>query len=282
MSRLVAALVCLALATAGCAASGAAEPAFTDDERVAAINAKTKEFENVMARCMKGHGFRYTPVNTNVREAPGERARSSGDYPAMKEYRQKYGFGVFARSAYPHDPNVGFDQFVSTPDPYVNSLSKAQQAAYQRRLEECQLTATDQVFGKDSDARSEQLAKQIEAATQREILGDPGVIDRAQQYADCLTGKGYRLKSTKPLEIETQLQNQVDEKYALAAGAGGAGELDPFVQVEQRLPQDQARGELDKEIKIALDDLECGKDYFSYVYPKHMAIEERFTDQFFS
>ncbi|NUW43526.1 hypothetical protein [Nonomuraea rhodomycinica] len=62
--------------------------------------------QQVMAACMKGRGLAYTPAapGTPAPPAADELRRRSGDYAAMREYRARYGFGVFAALVHPEDP----------------------------------------------------------------------------------------------------------------------------------------------------------------------------------
>ncbi|NUW35351.1 hypothetical protein HTZ77_28530 [Nonomuraea sp. SMC257] len=62
--------------------------------------------QQVMAACMKGRGLAYTPAapGTPAPPAADELRRRAGDHAAMREYRARYGFGVFAELVHPADP----------------------------------------------------------------------------------------------------------------------------------------------------------------------------------
>ncbi|GAA2283613.1 hypothetical protein GCM10010149_30890 [Nonomuraea roseoviolacea subsp. roseoviolacea] len=66
--------------------------------------------QQVMAACMRGRGLAYTPAapgstsGTPAPPAADELRRRAGDYAAMREYRARYGFGVFAALVHPDDP----------------------------------------------------------------------------------------------------------------------------------------------------------------------------------
>ncbi|MEV0148540.1 MULTISPECIES: hypothetical protein [unclassified Nonomuraea] len=62
--------------------------------------------QQVMAACMKGRGFAYAPAvpGTPAPPAADEQRRRDGDQAAMRAYRSRYGYGVFAALARPNDP----------------------------------------------------------------------------------------------------------------------------------------------------------------------------------
>lgn len=62
--------------------------------------------QQVMAACMKGRGFTYAPAvpGTPAPPAADEQRRRGGDRAAMRAYRSRYGYGVFAALARPNDP----------------------------------------------------------------------------------------------------------------------------------------------------------------------------------
>lgn len=94
--------------------------------------------ENAIAACMKKQGFTHTPV---APEDPTASWTTDGaDYALTKEYRRKYGFGIYAGIAYPDDAGAsgsaaarqGSDR---TPNAdYVDTLTPEQKAAYDKAL----------------------------------------------------------------------------------------------------------------------------------------------------
>ncbi|RSM81993.1 hypothetical protein DMH04_27020 [Kibdelosporangium aridum] len=104
------------------------------------------------------------------------------------------------------------------------------------------------VFG---DTPADDAAKQAQARqTQMAFESDSGVVKAANAYAACLTGRGHKPGSTKPGMVEESLR----QALVTARGQGN-------------LTGDAARTALDNEIRQAMDDLECGKDYFVAAKP---------------
>ena len=244
-------------------------PAADSPEGKAEANSVTTE--NLIADCMKAQGFTYVPRPLKFGRAAGN---LSGMDPALvpyedlKKYRAKYGFGTFARDVYPNDLNVSLPPTTPNPNTAIrDALDPAQQKAYDdaldggarkpramgdvedtsKRAGSCSAKAAEQVFGKEKPADP---AKEAAAAqAQQQFQTDPQLLEAAQGYATCLRGQGYEVPAVKPGAIERTVEQAATKLHDEAQGAN----------LQQGL---------DHEIKMALDDLECGKAYEVVAKPK--------------
>nr|WP_221382952.1 hypothetical protein [Actinoplanes polyasparticus] len=243
------------------AAVGAQATAGQDD-----FAARQLKVENLIADCMKQKGFSYVPHTST---STANRADLYVGRPSLlqsddvvRPLRQKYGFGVAAKEVYPNDPTVAPPKGGATENPnnkIREELDDAQRAAYDKAMGDegapgCVEEASKTVFGTTDLRRSQADAKRAIEKFQ----ADKAVVAAAQQYADCLRGKGYRITTGKPGEVEVFLLDQVRPATIPAVGdedtAPGSG--DP-------------RTALAKEIKKAVADLDCRGEYAEIVRTRY-------------
>ncbi|WP_431895687.1 hypothetical protein [Nonomuraea sp. bgisy101] len=265
---------------AGCGATAAE----TEPSPQAAQGIEQRK-EAELATCMKGKGFKYVAFVAKGRQLSEQRkAAFGGDYAAMKAERGKYGFGHFSLYVYPKE----FDSPMYKPEkPEINpnwaiqsSLSEQQRKAYDDAHESCYTAAIKKLTGKvvkSSMDHYEQVAKARTQAEIRELDGDPTLVEKAARMADCLKGQGYRVSKTNPTAIATRGS---DEIRAQVENLGKTDDVDdsklPEGQFyEPTLTAAQARPYLTKEIKVALDDLECGKDFYAAYLPREQEIDTK-------
>jgi hypothetical protein len=275
LTMVATALAGTVLVLAGCGSQGGtptdaagngpsgAEPA-PDRALAARVQDQRSRAENMIADCMKQQGFTYVPHVPVASETPSSPS-IRGQHPAMvayedlKTFRQKYGFGVYAADVHPQDPNVAPRRPTTTPNPndaVKAGLDPAAKEAYNKALHGvgkgnggCVNDSMKAVFGDtpaDDDAGKQAQTRQTQSAFE----SDPGVVQAANAYAACLSSRGHKLGSTKPGMIEASLR----QTLVTARGQG-------------TLTGDAARTALDSEIRQAMDDLECGKDYFVAAKP---------------
>ncbi|WP_143078671.1 hypothetical protein [Nonomuraea pusilla] len=97
-----------------------------------------------------------------------------------------------------------------------------------------------------------------------------------------LKGKGYRVDSLKPSDIGTQVAHQFEEQLkrtALSDDIPEKGMRDGEYFMPHLAPA-MARQYATKEIKAALDDLECGRNFYAAYEPRNKEISERVTQLF--
>jgi hypothetical protein len=273
LTMVATALAGTVLVLAGCGSQGAtpadagngpsgAEPV-RDRALAAQVQDQRSQAQNMIADCMKQQGFTYIP-HVPVQSTPPSSPSIRGQHPALvayedlKTFRQKYGFGVYAADVHPQDPNVAPRQPTTTPNPndaVKAGLDPAAKEAYNKALHGvgkgnggCVNDSMKAVFG---DTPADDDAKQAQTRqTQSAFESDPAVVQAANAYAACLTSRGHKLNSTKPGMIEKSLH----QTLVTTRGQGN-------------LTGDAARTALDNEIRQAMDDLECGKDYFVAAKP---------------
>ncbi|MEV0623036.1 hypothetical protein AB0I81_57630 [Nonomuraea sp. NPDC050404] len=215
---------------------------------------KARERETVVATCMKQRGFDYTPSVSR----PKKPAANPADYAVMKADRAKNGFGVFSAVVYSQPPQS------QAPDPNqaaIESLSGAKRDAYLKALNECRVSALRQVNGlkvTSVEDYQDQMSTEIENID-KVLDGDPKLLQLAAPFAECLKSKGERVTSTKPLALSVR-GIEVWMKQSEQLGKISAAEARPY---------------LAKEIKSALTDLECGKDFYAAFLPQ----QQRLTNE---
>ncbi|TMR98686.1 hypothetical protein [Nonomuraea basaltis] len=289
----VAAAALLALATlSGC--GGVAESAAPSPS---AAKDKKHRLEAAKADCMKQKGFKYVAyVMPQKQESEEERRRASGDYQAMRKYREKYGFGVFAMHVYPKEmgnPAVKPDNPEINPNWKIQSeFSKTQMEAYRKASDACMAAGVKQVLGLEVKSDMDYYAERNKISNRMlraSLNSDPKLVELATAMATCLKGKGYAIGQTTP----TAMSERGPEAFRTEEDKLGREQRDDVPDVAPPLKEDelpmyyaptltpeQARPYLTKEIKAALDDLECGKDFYPVYIPRDSAIQKQVDDQF--
>jgi hypothetical protein len=275
--RFTAVAALLLVALSGCG-SAAAERAVA---RPGTPTERASQMEAVRGDCMREKGFRYVAyVPPPRRKTTAQAKEEAGDYQAMKRFRQKNGYGVFAFYVYPQEygnPMVPPDRPLP-PDPDPNhklmaSLSKTQFRAYQEADQACLVRAVRTVMGKDVKSIGDQVDQANAKAAQlksRALDGDPLLVGRAAAMATCLEARGYRIGSTRPTAMAGRGPADIRQEMEQPVGAL----FEPDLSVEQ------ARPYLAREITDALDDLECGRDFYADFEPRRTAIEARVYAEF--
>jgi hypothetical protein len=218
---------------------------------------KARERETVIATCMKQKGFAYTPSVSR----PKKPEANPADYAAMKKERGKNGFGVFSAVVYPKPPET------QAPDPNqatIDGLSGAKRDAYLKTMNECRVNALQQVDGLKVTSVADyqdQMSTEIENID-KVLDGDRKLLELAVPFAECLKSKGERVTSAKPLALSTRGW-QVWQEQADRLGKAG------------KVTAAAARPYLTKEIKSALADLDCGKDFYAAFIP----LQTRLTNE---
>ncbi|MET7327261.1 hypothetical protein [Nonomuraea sp. NPDC005650] len=302
MTRKTLPVAMLALAVL-CGCGGAAETGATEKAAAlpspgaAAAKDKKHQLEAAKADCMKQKGFKYVAwVQPEQPQSDEDRLRDAGDYQAMQKYRQKYGFGVFALHVYPKEMNAPEAQMEGpNQDPNGKlqaALSGAQLDAYNKAKDACMVTVAKQVLGvtlKSNIDYYNQIALARRRATASTLDTDPKLVELATSMATCLKGKGYTVSDTTPTEMAKRGENvfikeqdkvgrEQDDSVPDVAPPGKKGQ-GRQIHMPSLTPE-QAKPYLAKEIKAALDDLECGKDFYPVYTPRKSAIDTQIRAQF--
>lgn len=278
----------------GCASA----PQGAQPSPTGAVTDKPHQLEAAKADCMKRRGFRYIAfVPPENKKTADEVKLESGDYQTMRSYRQKYGFGVFAKMVYPKvfgSPAVKPDHPVVDPNMKIqNDLSEPQFAAYQKAEGACTVESVKKVLGKTVRSHNDyyaQINKAIETASTSRIDSDPKLVELAAAMATCLKGKGYSIGKTTPKAMsergraafaaEEDKLGRAQHKDApkVASSPKDDDEL-PMTYMPSMTPE-EAKPYLNREIKAALDDLECGKDFYPVMSPRETEVNQQVNTEF--
>lgn len=257
----------LLAAMTGCASTDQAQPSAAPS-----VDSQNKQRENQaqLAACMKGKGFTYHPVVSAPDIPEDQKKEMSGDYEAMKKHRSKYGFGWAASVVYPNDPGgrmvsmtVEGGQGDDPNSKVIAGLSKAQRDAYFAGMDTCMLEMLNKATGRKMTSMQEAMKAQSEMMKQainRELNGDARLVELAGRFADCLKGKGFTVTSQQPAEIANSTEGSFGKELS---------------KLGEKPTPEQARPLLTREIKAALDDLECGKDFYAAYRPKLNTVYEQ-------
>ncbi|MEU0567385.1 hypothetical protein ABZ297_18650 [Nonomuraea sp. NPDC005983] len=279
MQRRSLALAALAL-VAGCGGTGAAAR-----PSAGPTSAQGRDFqiETLKADCMKGKGFKYVAwVHPDEPLTDEDKQRLSPDFATRKAYRATHGFDLMYRQIH-GGPESAKDAPVDPNYAIRDDLSPAQQKAYGKASDGCEAEAIKKVTGKVVKSVGDwrqQLNKLYAQRMKRELDGDPQLVELATAKADCLTAKGYQVSSTKPTVMGDWGRQLVERELHERARKEDKGipPYDPDSGVAYgttRLTDQEKRQYLQKEIKTAVDDLECGKDFDAAFSPKATQIWER-------
>lgn len=234
--------------------------------------------ENAVAVCMKKQGFTYTPhVQTSTASDPLAGVDGE-DYARAKKFRQKYGFGYYAGAVYPNDANVPFSKAAmakrSAPlDHDEDGLTDAQKKAYDTALTgpPAKTKAEEKVGGCSEVGRAAANGPALSAAAEKNaekardnqnhanglaLNGDPQLVQLAQQFATCLTGQGIQVSTTQPTGMVAMVRLDISKQLP-----------ENFLS----LSKDDALPLLNKDIAVALKDLDCGKKFRAAYFPKEKA-----------
>ncbi|WP_204031966.1 hypothetical protein [Sinosporangium siamense] len=254
----------LLVAVTGCGSTGEARPSAAPP--VDPQN-KQRESQAQIAACMKGKGFTYHAVVSTPDLPEEQKKEMSGDYEAMKKYRSKYGFGWAASIVYPNDQSSRMTITVGEgSDPnskVVAGLSKEQRKAYFAAVETCMLETFNKATGRKMTSMQEAAKIQSEMfkqAINREVNGDARLVELAGEFAGCLKGKGYTVTSQQPDKIASSTEGPFGQELN---------------KLGEKATPEQARPLLAREIKAALDDLECGRQFYAAYRPKLNAVYEQ-------
>ncbi|WP_431912457.1 hypothetical protein [Nonomuraea jabiensis] len=244
---------------------------------------KQRQMEDKRVACMTEQGFTYVAALTPKRQwQPGERERLAGDLKALRTYRARYGFGVWSPNAYPKDEVVNPVQHENPNNKTLMSLSAGELKKWRAADESCFSQAVKEVLGKTVTSQ-EDYYDQLEAAvdTSLSVLDqDKELVRLGKQFATCL-GVG----ETRPTALDGLSHTKIVRQASEVARKAWKGELPKApkgktVIFRPNLKPEEAKPYLDKEIKAALKDLECGKAFYPAYSPKAVEITSRVYQEF--
>lgn len=280
--RLVSAAVLVTLA--GCTANQQAPPAPTQAAETA--KAKKQRLESVKTDCMKTRGFKYVPfVMPERRQTEEQKKRRAGDYEAMRKDRARLGFYVYYTYIFKKDAE-GNDLVFDDPNNKITSkLSKTQTEAWEKATDECYAEAAKVVYNKVVKSESDfwlQHQKLSEQVTARELNGDPQLVELGLTFGDCLKRLGYKVASVRPTDLNERGGKAIQEEASALAEEqfGKKRDMPEGSFMMPRLTAAEAKPYLQREIKAALDDLDCGKEFYAAYMPLQAKVRERVNAEF--
>ncbi|MEV6864030.1 hypothetical protein AB0M44_23850 [Streptosporangium subroseum] len=256
--------------------------------------------EAAIGDCMKQKGFKYNPSMPPDQKTAEDVKRETGDYQAMRRHREKYGFSVYSLYVYPEDRKSGGMSFANQDpnNPIMMALSSAQLESWRTTRETCYSKAVKELTGRTVSSEIdlyEQAGAMLEQAESRELDGDAQLLDLAGRFGDCLKAKGVRVRSLRPTTVDGAGKAVfMEEMYALGDKQLLDNGADPARVAERggeknaprkggflpNLTPEESRPYLAGEIKAALDDLECGKDFYAAFKPRERQIRDRIDREF--
>ncbi|MEW9548372.1 hypothetical protein [Nonomuraea sp. NPDC050783] len=233
------------------------------------------KLEQAQASCMKAAGLQYLPDNIvkSVRTET-ERKALNGDVKAMRQLRAEEGFGIWSEvkeAETKEHPN----------DKIVDSLPAAKLKAYKAAQEQCFVKAVKTVLNKDVSSK-EDYEQQVDLAiaeAEEELNKDVKLAKLSKSFASCLKIK----KAAKPTDVAEAKRKEIIEARTDMAEKQGVTTSDQqrvTAAGEEELPlpkvsEAQVKPLLKKEIKAALDDLECGKDFYAAYEPAAWKLKQK-------
>ncbi|MET9344318.1 hypothetical protein [Nonomuraea sp. NPDC003804] len=248
----------------------AAAVAVTPSPEYDAAHTKAVKLEQAQVSCMKAAGLEYRPLDIEkATRSAADRKALNGDYAAMRAKRATEGFGVWSELVHPER-----DEDKDHPNnAVVMSLPEKQHKAYQTALDTCFSSSAKTVLGKDVrslDDYYEQLDSAYDTLAGTELDGAANLVKLGKSFATCL-----KVDPAKPTRLaERGRRFFLDERTKVARGQGVSAPAEA-TSVRPAMTPAQAKPYLDKEIKAALQDLSCGKDFYAAYAPKAWKLQQQ-------
>ncbi|MEU8140518.1 hypothetical protein [Nonomuraea sp. NPDC048901] len=248
----------------------------------AAYETQTK-LEAKRVACMTEKGFDYvaTPMPKHTWQ-PGEWERLQGDLKALRTYRAKYGFGVWAENAFPKDEVVNPTRPDNPNNKTMMSLSADGLKKWRAADDACFSEAAKEVLGKTVTSQDDYW-NQLEAALKKELSvldKDKQLAQLGKQFAKCLGVSETKPSALNGLGRRTYWQQVTEVAKKTWKDPLPKVPKGKTLVLKPKLKPEEAKPYLDKEIKAALKDLECGKEFYPAYSPKAQEINSRITLEF--
>ncbi|MFI7709347.1 hypothetical protein [Nonomuraea sp. NPDC049480] len=249
-----------------------------------AVYEKKAAIEETRVACMKESGFTYLAEPVIKRTwHPGERERLAGDYEALRTYRAKYGFGVWSKAVYPRDPVVNPDSGENPNNENMMAMSADELKKWRAADDACFSKAVKQHLGMTVTSYWDDYVGKLDAALDRSVAAldkDAQLAQLGERFAKCLG-----VSQTKPSVLAELGHSQFTKQRTEVAKKQHKGPLPKAPKgrtliMWSTMKPAEAKPYLDKEIKAALKDLECGKSFYAAYSPKAWAAKERVYQEF--
>ncbi|MFE3455428.1 RNA polymerase sigma factor [Nonomuraea sp. NPDC059194] len=155
----------------------------------------------------------------------------------------------------------------------VMALPEAEQKTYRLAQDKCFIEAVKTVLGKNISSWEDygrQHAAAYDKLADTELNGSANLVKLGRSFAACL-----KVTSAKPTELaERGRQVFVDERTEVARRQGVSAPANAKIIIPPMKPE-QAKPYLKKEVKAALDDLACGKDFYAAYAPQAWKLQQK-------
>ncbi|MEV6157231.1 hypothetical protein AB0L53_43510 [Nonomuraea sp. NPDC052129] len=249
-----------------------------------AVYEKKAAIEQTRVTCMREQGFTYLaePVIKRTWQA-GERERLAGDYKALHEYRAKYGFGVWSKLVFPKDSVVNPVSGESPNNKNLMAMPEGELKKWRTADDGCFAKAAKQHLGMTVTSYWNDYLIKLDVALDKSVVAldkDRRLTQLGERFAKCLG-----VNQTKPSALAELGESQYTKQATEVAKKTWK---DPLPKVPKGrtlilkpvLKPDEAKPYLAKEIKAALNDLECGKSFYAAYSPRARAAKEQVYQEF--
>ncbi|WP_431901204.1 hypothetical protein [Nonomuraea sp. bgisy101] len=233
-------------------------------------HANAVKLEQAQLSCMKAAGLEYRPDDIEkATRSDADRRALNGDYAAMRAKRAKEGFGVWSWHVYP-ESHEGRDH---PNNKIVLALPEKEHKAYRAAQDKCFVESVKTVLGKDVDSWEDYAAQHdatYDKLADTELNGSANLVKLGKSFATCL-----KVTPAKPTDMaERGRKVFLDERTEVARQQGVRAPANAKIMFPSMTPA-QARPYLKKEVKAALEDLACGKDFYAAYAPQAWKLQQK-------
>ncbi|MEU5865478.1 hypothetical protein ABZ815_30210 [Nonomuraea sp. NPDC047529] len=245
---------------------------------------KKAAMEQTRVACMQEKGLTYLAEPIVKRKwQPGELERLAGDHEALRAYRAKYGFGVWSRLVYPGDPAVNPVSGESVNNKNLMAMPADELKKWRAADDACFAEAAEKHLSLTVTSQRGDYLTQLNAALDKSVAAldkDERLARLGKRFGACLG-----ISDTRPsvlaergrsafVKQATQVARKLYKGSLPKAPEGRTLALIPPLKPEQAKPY------LEKEIKTALKDLECGKSFYAAYSSKAKTAKEQVYQRF--
>lgn len=259
--------------------------------------ADQQAYQEALARCMKAQGFDYTPVPPQDPVEPEEIDLTD------RGWVEKYGYGITTRdekpAEMPDDPN----------QKRMEAMSKKQREAYQKALfgkgggmavtraggggipmtsgegdSGCSGTAQKEVFPDAKPLNFDEFKDLFDAIGKldQQVAADPRIAPLITEWSGCLAGAGYSgfSKINDPQESIMKKWADLNGWQYEGGGDGGGMTMGRPAGGDDKGPDPEKAAKLRaEELKLALADVDCRRDYPKTYASVRKELEQRFIEE---
>ncbi|SEM67738.1 hypothetical protein [Nonomuraea pusilla] len=245
---------------------------------------KKAAMEETRVACMQEKGFTYLAEPVVKRKwQPGELERLDGDHEALRAYRARYGFGVWSKLVYPGDPVVNPVSGENVNNKNLMAMPADELKKWRTADDACFAEAAEKHLGLTVTSQQGDYLTQLNAALDESVAAldkDERLARLGKQFGACLG-----ISETRPSALAERGRSAFTKQATQVAKKLRKGPLPKVPEgrtlvLMPPLKPEQAKPYLEKEIKAALKDLECGKSFYAAYSPRAKAANEQVYQRF--